>query len=229
MKSCKETQTAVVVDQQPADKPIKAVEMAYLRFSHFDPSCAQDKAKLMDWCKRYWRTIFLKSLQNQNVMHYHECCTSFSRRSFVKLAGHPALHSSSLLRIPSFKEVLTAEDFYYWLLKLLTDRAKAGLPCRFPAINRAHIDETDEPEELKVGDDRTFLQKRVDELQVKLEWLEERLTTADYDKQKLLRCAHNWYEKYQEAADQGRSAVPLEFQTPQKVKPKCSLFFEEDS
>ena len=229
MKSCKETQTAVVVDQQPADERVKAVEMAYLRFSHFDPSCAQDKAKLMDWCKRHWRTIFLRSLQNQNVMHYHECCTSFSRRSFVKLAGHPALHSSSLLRIPSFKEVVTAEYFYYWLLKLLTDRAKAGLPCRFPAINRAHIDETNEPEELKVGDDRTFLQKRVDELQDKLDSLEEMLINANEDRKKLFRCAHSWYEKYQEAADQGRSAVPLEFQTPQKVKPKCSLFFEEDS
>src|SRR5687767_7958815 len=91
----------------------------------FDPSNTQHKAILYHWCKSQW-PLFCRSLKHQNSIYYHECCNSFSRRRFSKLAGHPSLQTSSIVTIPSFKEVTSSDCFFRWLLKMLTFNSKKG-------------------------------------------------------------------------------------------------------
>lgn len=211
------TETTNYLTREPSDDTSKP--------SYFDPSCLQHKSRLYEWCRVHW-PIFCRSLQHQNSVYYHECCNSFSRRHFSKIAGHPSLQTSSIATIPSFKEVLSADDFFRWLLKMLTYNTKKGHPCRFPAVNRYHQEQDikaaqseDEEEET------TMLKKRVSELNQQLYSLKETSLKTQAENQRLLECTQMWYQKYQELAEADKAAP--QYMASDKVVRKCS-FFEDN-
>jgi len=182
----------------------------------FDPSSTQHKTRLYHWCKTQW-SVFCKSLHHQNSIYYHECCNSFSRRRFSKVAGHPPLQTSSIVTIPSFKEVNSSDDFFRWLLKMLTFNSKKGHQCYFPTINRYHVEADDKvkQEEQQEEEPDLYLKKRVDDLNRELCDSRHRLVKAQDDNKVLVKAAMNWYQRYQDVLEVDR--VPTEFQTPQKV------------
>jgi hypothetical protein len=125
--------------------------------------------------------------------------------------------------------VASSDDFFRWLLKMLTFNTKNGHQCYFPTINRYHV-EADDKVGHKVGLDEeeepdTFLKKRVEDLHRDLRGVQDRLFEAQAENKRLVKSSLNWYQKYQESVEADK--VPIEFQTPQKVGNKYS-FFEDN-
>ena len=224
----KEKQTQTEEDKMVSYLVSSTTSGSFTELPVFDPSSTQHKARLYHWCRNHW-PVFCRSLHHQNPIYYHECCNSFSRRRFSKLAGHPSLQTSSLVTIPSFKEVASAEDFFRWLLKMLTFNSKKGHQCRFPALNRYHSEQ-----DTKVGqvveeeEPMYFLKKRIDDLNRELYSMQDKLIETQTENKRLMKSTMNWYQKYQETFDTA-DKVPVEYQTPQKVGPKYSFPFEDDN
>lgn len=224
MKTTKDQQTQTYLSLQTtylADSTTEEPDQPAL----FDPSSLQHKAKLYDWCRTHW-PIFCRSLCHQNAVYYHECCNCFSRRHFSKVAGHRSLQTSSLATITSFKEVRTADDFFRWLLKMLTYNTKKGQQCMFPAINRYHQEVEVKPVKQEVEEEETtMLKKRVIDLNQQLLALKEDTLKTQKENQRLLDSTRLWYQKYQDLLEYEKTR--LEYMTPHKVGRKCS-FFEDN-
>ena len=201
-------------------------DTSFVQTPVFDPSSTQDKTRLYHWCKIQW-PMFCKSLHHQNSIYYHECCNSFSRRRFSKMAGHPSLQTSTIVTIPSFKEVASSDDFFRWLLKMLAFNSKKGLQCYFPTINRYHV-EADDTVKLEEDEEEpeVYLKKRVDDMSRELGEVQNKLLKAQNDNKTLVKAAMSWYEKYQDVAEGDR--VPTEFQTPLKVRNNYNFFSEDN-
>lgn len=228
MKTSNDRQTQTEDDRNMAYLVNSTPDPSFSQIRLFDPSSTQHKTRLYHWCKTEW-PVFCRSLHHQNSVYYHECCNSFSRRRFSKLAGHPSLQTSSLVTIPSFKEVASSDDFFRWLLKMLTFNTKKGHQCYFPTINRYHV-EAEDKVGLKVGleeeeEPDVFLKKRVEDLHRELRGVQERLCKAQIENKRLVKSSLNWYQKYQEIVEVDK--VPIEFQTPQKIRNNFT-FFEDN-
>src|SRR5688572_5017832 len=104
MKSRKEKQTQTEEVKMVSHLVNSTSSGSSSESSVFDPTSVHHKTRLYYWCKDQW-PVLCRSIHHQNPIYYHECCNSFSRRRFSKLAGHPSLQTSSLVTIPSFKEV----------------------------------------------------------------------------------------------------------------------------
>ena len=190
----------------------------------FNPKSPADKDKLLRWCEEQWQPTFLKALQSSNALYFHECCFSFSRRGYSKLAGHPPLQSSPINKIPSFKEVINSTDLYNWLLAKLSDNHRRKQKVYFPAINRLHLDLDDEEKDPD-GEEAVMLRKRlehVDEMEKKLTL---QIRTLRHDNEKLFNSTTAWYQKYQELLDKQDQHLSSLLSTPMKKKPKnnCEL------
>ena len=224
MKTTKDQQTQTYLTETTAYLASSTSEDTS-KPSIFNPANLLHKSRLYEWCRVHW-PIFCRSLQHQNAVYYHECCNSFSRRHFSKISGHPTLQTSSIATIPSFKEVLSADYFFRWLLKMLTYNTKKGHPCRFPAVNRYHqeLDINAAQEDIE-DEETTMLKKRVSELNEQLYSVKETSLKTQVDNQRLLECTQMWHQKYQELVESDK--VGPEYLTPQKVVRKCS-FFEDN-
>jgi hypothetical protein len=199
------------------------------RAATFDPKDSKHRQQLLEWCQMQWIATFKKSKQYNNTVFYHDCCSCFSRRRFVHEAGHPPLQTSSVLKMPSFKEVDTAESFYRWLLKMLTNNKNRGLHCYFPSLNRYHMEE--EASEMADTDEEDVLIKKRVETAVDQQARQFRQKIEQLEKanRQLLSSSKSWHNKYQELLEQVDREVPIEFQTPLKKKTKESFdVFEVD-
>ena len=193
----------------------------------FDPKDSDHKTKLLQWCSIQWPCTFKKAMSSGNPLVYHDCCTSFSRRHFSKNAGHPPLQSSTVTKMPSFKDVNSSEDLFRWLYKLLADNTKRGRRCLFPSLNRQHIVDLDFNDEDK-EEELESLRKRVDSMQKLEEQLANRVKTLTDENEKLLKSAKTWYCRFQELQEeQDKSYISL-FSTPFKRKPKSNFDAFED-
>ena len=161
MQQSVSTQTNDIPDDHSDMISLRPSTSGHHALSTFDPTKEKDKLALREWCHCQWTMTFHKSLAKGNSIHYHECCICFSKRIFVKLAGHPQLQSASVLRIPTFKEINSADSLYRWLLARLEACFFNGRLCYFPTINRFHI-EDDELEAISEFDnsDLVYLRKR---------------------------------------------------------------------
>lgn len=189
------------------------------RLPIFDPNRTEHKARLYYWCQAEWPT-FCRSLLHQNSVYFHDCCSCFSKRRFSKMAGHPSLQTSSVITIPSFKEVQSSGDLFRWLLKMLTYNSKKGARCLFPAFNRYHIEE-----DCKVGQGRddddeesTLLNKRVNELSRELVQAKQMNSHLKTENHKLLESSKAWFQRYQEVSEGCYLTVPSGLETPKKSK-----------
>jgi len=192
----------------------------------FDPNNNEHKARLYYWCKAEWPT-FCRSLLHQNSVYYHDCCSCFSKRRFSKLAGHPCLQTSSVITIPSFKEVESAADLFRWLLKMLTYNSKKGARCLFPAFNRYHIEEDSKVVQGRDDDDEEsmFLNKRVSDLNRELSQVKHLNSYLQTENSKLLESSKSWFQRYQEISEGYQQTVPSELQTPNKAN--ANFWFNE--
>ena len=181
--------------------------------AEFNPKDKQHKDLLHSWCQETWPSTFRKSLQSGNMMHYHGCCTCFSRRAFCKLAGHPELQTCKLSKMPSFKDVSSALDLYHWLLGLLTEDSKRGVKVYFPAINRLHFN-PEQSEQEEDDEEMHSLQKRVERLTQQETKLTEQVKQLKSENEKLVLSMKMWYMKYQELLDKTEPNQPSVFTTP---------------
>jgi len=180
---------------------------------------------LLEWCKIYWGDTFKRSREYNNTIFYHTCCNSFSRRSFVKAAGHPSEHTRSILKIPGFREVNSAEDLHKWLLKIIILNTTTRKKMSFPRINRYHTDEisTDEKIDHKEDENSTYLQKRCNLIQEELDQYKSQLKHLKIDNERLLNSTKNWFQKYHDILDQHDRLTQSAYQTPLKTNLKQSF------
>src|SRR3990167_5572424 len=114
----------------------------------FNQHSKADCLRLKEWCTYHWYGTIKKSIDSMNPVVYHDCCFSFSRRHFSKRANHKPLESASVLRIPSFKNLHTDDDFYKWIIDKIKVHEKIGRRAVFPSINKHHIDDPTQAEEI---------------------------------------------------------------------------------
>lgn len=185
--------------------------------------------RLQDWCRAHWETVFKRSLLSSNTLFYHGCCNSFSRRHFVKMAGHLSMATCSIRKIPSFKDVNSPEELHRWLLKMITFNTNIGKQIPFPSINKYHIEDTSSDEEFKPNDDYTVLVKRVQSIQTELCQYKSQVKELQLDNSRLLSSTKSWCQKYQDLFYQQEKEVDSAFQTPLKPKVRSSFEFYTDN
>ena len=188
----------------------------------FNPRDFKHKELLNQWCQEMWPSTFRKSMQSGNAMHYHGCCTSFSRRAFCKLAGHPELQTCRLSKMPSFRDVCSATDLYHWLLGMLIDDSKRGLTVYFPAINRLHFDTADN-ENNEPDDEMDSLAKRVEHLTENEKKLTQQVQQLKTENEKLLLATKTWYVKYQDLIERTDNHQNSAFMTPVNKRSKSNF------
>lgn len=163
-----------------------------------------DLERLKQWCHSHWLSTFRKALLNRNLMQYHSCCNSFSRRHFSKLAGHPADMTMSLSKVQAFKNIESGDDLYVWLLQVAKENERLGKRTQFPMLNRRHYDpnnpEGQDPTETteKTG----CLRKRCEVLERELEQQRSHFKDLLEDNSRLLQSSKAWHAKYEQLLEQ---------------------------
>lgn len=194
----------------------------------FNPKDASHRKKLLQWCHLQWMPTFKKSIDQGNSIYFHECCSCFTRRVFSKNAGHPSLQTCPISKIPSFRDVNSAEDLYQWLLRRLNDSIKLGHRCLFPALNREHVESFDQ-EVLNREQEIEMLRKRLEQMTQMESSLNKQLVSLKEENQKLLHSTKSWYSKYQEIVEFKDHALSSQFATPLKRQPNSNFDMFETS
>ena len=194
---------------------------------YMDPEKNMHQDWLRSWCRAHWLSTFKRSLVYGNKLTYHCCCNSFSRRSFSKAAGHPAIMSLSVLQIPGLRNATSQEDLYQWLLDILVESTRQGQRVLFPSLNRLHIDRAEPEEDSSYDKDQcSMLAKRNTELERELEKTTKQVHELKKDNERLLLSTTSWHQKYEQLLDQDQSITMLI--TPKKYKNMSVFEFPED-
>ena len=146
------------------------------------------------------------------------------------MAGHPALQSSKIQKIPGLKNIQCGEEIYRWLVQTINYNTKQGQKTLFPSLNRYHTeaDSSDEENGLKDNNEKFTLKKKFIELEREIESLKSQIRKLKLDNVQLLSSSNNWHQKYQELIDHNEKQNEL-FQTPLKKKVTNSFEFTEDN
>ena len=193
-----------------------------------DPSDSNHLEWLRSWAKAHWLATFKRSLVYGNKLTYHCCCNSFSRRSFVKSAGHPPLLSIGVLQIPGLRNATSHQDLSDWLVEIAKESAKQGAKMMFPSLNRLHL-ETEEREETTCQpyqEDQSLLSKRTMELEKELNKTRQQILDLKRDNDRLLMSSKNWYDKYHDLLNQGPMTMSI-LNTPKKYTLNDCCFVED--
>ena len=207
------TPNQLVQPRQPPSSPVKD------QFIVFNPRNSRHCKELKQWCQANWDSTFKKSLEQSNPVYYHDCCTCFSRRGFCKISSHPALQTSSIQRMPSFKMVNSGDQFYRWLLGIFLINTSRGQRCYFPAINRYHVEEEIIEKDV-VDEEAISLKKRVEEVYNKISEHNKKIAELEMVNQQLLASSKSWHQRYIDLLEKQESHFPVELQTPFKKKTK---------
>jgi hypothetical protein len=197
------------------------------RDMYMDPENETHQAWLRGWCRAHWLSTFKRSLVYGNKLVYHCCCNSFSRRSFSKAAGHPAIMSLNVLQIPGLRNAVNQDDLYHWLLDILVESTRHGQRVLFPSLNRTHIDRAEQEEE--TGCDKEeygMLAKRSAELERELEKTAKMVQELKKDNERLLKSTNSWHQKYEQLLDTSQSITMLI--TPKKHRNLSIYDFPDD-
>ena len=68
--------------------------------------------ELKTWCQFHWEATIRRAIVSNNTLYFHDCCTCFSRRGFLRRSGHPMLQSCSVAKMPTLMQVKSHEEFY---------------------------------------------------------------------------------------------------------------------
>lgn len=191
-----------------ASSPSRRLEEV-VYFNHNDKA---DCLRLKEWCTYHWYGTIKKSMDSMNPAVYHDCCFCFSRRHFSKLSNHKPLESASVLRIPSFRNLVTHDDFYKWILDKIKVHEKLGRKAVFPSINKHHIEEESEAAE---EEEVVTLSKRCQRLGDELYVAQNAIDKLTKDNKRLLDSSINWFTKYQESVESADKGDYL-YHTPLK-------------
>lgn len=192
-------------------KPLASLQRA----TKFDPENKDMRQALRRFCEETWEPDFKKAIHSGNPPVYHDCCCAFSRRTFCRHAGHPPLQSSSVMKIPAFKEMQDHKALYTWLLKTLQGNKRRGERCLFPRFNIVHNE--DDPVDTEDKDMAiALLNKRIEEL-IKLNAQQEQtIKKLRTETDQLLHSSKSWYQKYQELLEHPEKTGYSAFNTPMK-------------
>lgn len=171
--------------------------------------------RLREWCEVHWELVFARGLDSKNPVYFHDCCTSFSRRSFAKHAGHPTLNTTSIQRLPAFREMKTASDLFKWLLKWLRDMSANQAVCHFPRLNVQHAPRTGQEVD-GCGMRTAELGKRTLELASQVDSLQAQVEHLLSDNAHLLNSSKHWCNKYQALLDRHPDSFHDQHATPEK-------------
>lgn len=179
---------------------------------YFNQDDKTHSLRLKEWCTYHWYGTIKKSMDSMNPVVYHDCCFCFSRRHFSKLCNHKPLESASVLRIPSFRNLVTHDDFYKWILEKIKVHQKLGRKAIFPSINKHHIEEESEMAE---EEEVVALAKRCQRLGDELYVAQTAIDRLTKDNKRLLDSSINWFTKYQESVESAENVDYL-YHTPLK-------------
>ena len=203
--NCKETQCdpaepqTLNIDIKSSSQCVYANKVNHIldNLSVDDP---HDLDRLKQWCQSHWLSTFRKALLNRNIMQYHACCNSFSRRYFCKLAGHPDEMTISLGKVQAFKNIQCGDDLYAWLLQVAKENSRQGQRTLFPMLNRRHYDQSkaEGHEETSFPENSSSLKKRCVLLEKELEQQRTLFNDLLEDNSRLLQSSKAWHAKYEQ-------------------------------
>ncbi len=175
-----------------------------------------DLEKLKSWCKLNWAATFRKAFLHRNVMNYHSCCNSFSKRTFSRGSGHPADHTFDLHRVPAFRSIETEDDLYRWVVATTKENRRQGQKTLFPTVNLRHVDQ-DEIMDIRrdYSETESMLRKRCHELEQEIDSQKLLLKHLQDENCRLLWSSKAWHSKYEELLDQREPPLDL-YATPVK-------------
>lgn len=194
---------------------VRSEEYLAQRPVRFEPEKKLHQKRLHEWCKEVWGSDFKRAILSGNPPLYHDCCCAFSRRFFAKKCGHPSIQTCPVTKIPSFKDVETADQFYKWLYKLLCGNKKRGERCLFPRFNVEHF-EDDGLNEFEAAETIKELRLLLDEATISIAGQDEAIKNLKADNEKLLHASKAWYQRYQELLEQPVKQEDVVYNTPQK-------------
>ncbi len=201
-----------------------AIRLA-LFHDYLDIDSAMDLEKLRSWCQSNWLSTIRKALTNRNIMQYHACCNSFSRRNFCKSADHPADQTFQLHRVPAFRSIETSEDLFRWLVTTAKENTNCGRRTLFPTINIKHVKTEAEEKTQEDSETASMLRKRCHQLEIEINDQKQLLSELQYENVRLLRSSKMWHSKYEELLDSREPQLDI-YATPIKHKLSNSFMFQ---
>jgi hypothetical protein len=196
-----------------------------LFYDYLDIDNKVDLERLKAWCHSNWLATIRKALLHRNIMQYHVCCNSFSRRNFCRSSGHPEDQTFELHRVTAFRSIETDEDLFRWLVTTVKENDKNGRKTLFPTINLKHVElETQDNQ----SDDRESvfsLAKRCLELEKEIKLHKKVLRDLEADNSRLLWSTKTWHSKYEELLDQKDTSLDI-YATPVKSKLSNDFMFQ---
>lgn len=196
-----------------------------LFYDFLDIESAVDLEKLKAWSQCNWFSTIRKALLHRNIMQYHACCNSFSRRNFCRTANHPADQTFQLHRVPAFRSIETGEDLFRWLVTTAKENTKNGRRTLFPTVNIRHVEVETQENRSEDIESTGSLRKRCLDLEKDLE--DHRRTVRDLQSENLrLLCSSKmWHSKYEELLDQKEPSLDI-YATPIKKKLSNEFMFQ---
>ena len=199
--------------------------MSTILQDYIDLEDPYDLERMKTWCQVQWFSIFRNVFANRNIIKYHTCCNSFSRRQLSKSSAHPPDQTLCLMKVPAFRNIANEEDFFRWLLKLAKENARYGMKTLFPSMNRRHPDFGDTDDDSgRDSEAEVFLKKRCKELQKEVEDQKRLVKDLLEDNNRLLNSSKAWHSRYQELLDSHDTAMDY-LATPVKKRLSNSPLF----
>ena len=181
----------------------------------FDFKSKEDEAELKEWCQTHYREPICKGFKHKNIPSYYDCCFCISRIGYMRKCSHPELHTASLLKIPEFLAMKSAEDFEGWLLHRMKTHARRGRKVVFPEVNLPHDKYFDDQHS---SDDECKEELLNQCLQGKQRNTDQIIQQLTENNRQLLASSNNWYKKYQDLLSAKESPNKrLAYATPQKL------------
>lgn len=188
-----------------------------------------DLDKLRRWCTAHWFATFQKAMLHRNLMTYHTCCNSFSRRHFSRLTNHPKDETFDIHKLPDFKTIGNGDDLYRWQLNIAKENNRSGLRTLFPTLN-LKICQCADNDFITSEDTETngMLRKRCSDLEKQLDDSRRMVNNMQYENSRLLRSSKTWHQRYEELLEQRNSHVEF-MVTPVKQKLSNLILFSDDN
>jgi FtsZ-binding cell division protein ZapB len=189
----------------------------------------QDCSKIRNWCEYHWAKCIKPCLENKNRVIFHECCVSFSKRSFSYKAGHPLEYSRSLKQLRPFKSGMSSDsEFYEWLIGVLKAREAAGNKPVMPVMNSYHYHSTALNADMLVRELQSLRAENnhlVDEYRRLM--TQNQLLTNETERLRLSTAT--WYNKFNESLGKRLMVETVSTNTPPFETPKKRLTFTQST
>lgn len=202
---------------------------ALMLYDYLDLDNPMDLEKLKTWCHAHWFTTIRKALIHRNLLQYHACCNSFSRRHFSRHTSHPQDETFDIHKLRDFKAIESGDDLFRWQSNLAKENARLGLRTLFPSLNLKACQYAEEKGTfLDDCEQKTMLRKRLGDLERELEDKGRLLSHIQKENSRLLRSSKAWHLKYEELLEQMSPTNEL-LVTPVKKTKSNWLDFPEDN